>query len=68
MDDANEPARLILIRRKERRRSIELLRRRAVCDTDDEDMRDDEEMGTIFDARTRDAHFRFDAHARESRI
>ena len=24
-------------------------------------------MGTIFDARTRDAHFRFEAHARENR-
>ena len=53
--------------KKERRRSIGLLRRRAVCDTDDEDMRDDDEMGTFFDARTRDAHFRFEAHARENR-
>jgi hypothetical protein len=29
--------------------------------------RDDDEMGTFFDARTRDAHFRFEAHARENR-
>ena len=30
-------------------------------------MRDDDEMGTFFDARTRIAHFRFEAHARENR-
>ena len=54
--------------KKERRRSIELLRRRAVCDTDDDERRDDDEIGTFFDARTRDAHFRFEAHAREPRI
>ena len=44
--------------KKERGCCIGLLRRRAVCDTDDEDRRDEDEMGTFFDARTRDAHFR----------
>ena len=57
-DDANERSRLILIRQKDRRRAIGFLRRRAVCDTDDDEKRDDDAMGTFFDARTRIAHFR----------